>query len=358
MITLDIVHHRLHNQRISRIKFDQPNQVVSWFGAIQAQDYSGAKWAVAQRTKGLTNAAIEQAFMEGEILRTHILRPTWHFVTPEDILWMLALTAPRVRAALAYMDRQLELDKAIFKRSNAALVKALKGGKQLTRVELASALQRNGINTDGPRLGHIMIHAELDGIVCSGGRRGKQFTYALLDRRAPQARILERDEPLAELTKRYFTSHGPATLQDFVWWSGLTTNNARNGIELIKSELELEVMNGQAYWFTNSTPPAKDQSPAAYLLSNYDEYLVGYADRSSMFDISHTDKLDSRASVLAQHTIMIDGQVAGTWKRTLKKNEVIIELIPFTVLTKAENQAVITSTQQYGKFLELPVVLA
>ena len=357
MITLDIVHHRLHNQRISRIKFDQPNQVVSWFGAIQAQDYSGAKWAVAQRTKGLRDTAIEQAFVDGEILRTHILRPTWHFVTPTDIRWMLTLTASRVRAALAYMDRQLGLDQATFKKSNAALVKALRDSKQLTRSELTSVFQQAHINVDGLRLGHILMHAELDGIVCSGGRRGKQFTYALLDERAPQAKILEHDDALAELTKRYFSSHGPATVQDFVWWSGLTTADARNGLELIKSKLPHEVTNGQTYYFPDLTP-VEDKSPTAYLLPNYDEYVVGYTDRTAMFDISHTDKLDARASVLAQYTIVIDGQVAGTWKRTLKKSEVVVELVPFTVLTKAENEAVIAAAQQYGKFLELPVVLA
>src|SRR6266498_1240353 len=184
-MALDILRQRLHNQLLSQTKFIQPSQVVAWLGAVQSQDYAGAKWALAQRTEGLTDAAIEQAFADGEILRTHVLRPTWHFVTPTDIRWMLELTAPRVRAAMAYMDRQLALDKAIFKKSNAALVKALRDSKQLTRSELTSVFQQAHINVDGLRLGHILMHAELDGIVCSGGRRGKQFTYALLDERAP-----------------------------------------------------------------------------------------------------------------------------------------------------------------------------
>jgi hypothetical protein len=355
-MALDIIRHRLHNQLLSQTKFTQPSQVITWLGAVQSQDYAGAKWALAQRTKGLTDAVIEQAFAEGNFLRTHVLRPTWHFVTPEDIRWMLMLTAPRVLTLLAYMDRQLKLEKTIFKRTNAVLANALKGGKQLTRAELESSLQNSGINTDGLRLGHILMHAELEGVICSGARRGKQFTYALLDERAPQARTLERDEALAELTKRYFTGHGPATLQDFAWWSGLTMPDARKGIEFVKSQFEYEVVEDQAYWFVASMPTRKP-SPTVYLLPDYDEYTVGYTDRTAIFDIAHTDKLDARGSVLAQYSIMIDGQVAGTWKRNIKKDEVVIELAPFTALTHDQNQAIIMATEQYGNFLDLPVKL-
>ena len=356
-MTLDILQQRLHNQLLSQTKFTQPSQVVAWLGAVQSQDYAGAKWALAQRTNGLTDAVIEQAFAQGEILRTHVLRPTWHFVTPVDIRWMLALTAPRVRAAMAYMNRQLGLDAAIFEKSNAALTKALRGNEQLTRSELGQILQKAGIPVDGLHLGHLMGRAELDGIICSGVRRGKQHTYALLEERAPQAKSLEPDEALAELTKRYFTSHGPATLPDFVWWSGLTTTDARKGIEFVKSQFDHEVVDDQTYWFIASGSTRK-LSPTVHLLPDYDEYTVGYTDRAEIFDITHSNKLDARGSVLAQYSIMINGQVAGTWKRTIKKNEVLIELVPFIMLTDDQNQAIIAATQQYGKFLELPVVLA
>jgi len=202
-----------------------------------------------------------------------------------------------------------------------------------------------------------MGHAELDQVICSGGRKGKQFTYALLEERAPQASRLERDAALAELTRRYFRSHGPATLQDFVWWSGLTTTDARKGMEAVKPEFEQETIADQTYWFSASTL-AKNSSDSAYLLPSYDEYTVGYRDRSAIFDGSHIDKLAAfRESILAQ-VIVLDGQVSGTWKRTLKKKEVIIELDPFMVPSKAQNQAVIAAAQRYGKFLQLPVVLA
>jgi hypothetical protein len=356
-MALDIVQRRLHNQLLSKTKFTQPSQVVAWLGAIQSQDYAGAKWAVAQRTNGLTDPAIEQAFARGEILRTHVMRPTWHFVTPEDIRWMLALTAPRVRTAMAYTYRQLGLNTPIFKKSNAVLTRALRGNQQLTRSKLVHILQKDGVPADGLRMGLLMIQAELDGIICSGGRRGKQHTYALLDERAPQAKTLVRDEALAELTKRYFRGHGPATLQDFVWWSGLTMNDVRKGIDFLKSQLACEIFDQQTYWFIPSGTK-KNSSPIVHLLPNYDEYTVAYTDRMSIFDVTHTDKLDSRGNIIFQYAMVLDGLVIGTWKRTIKKNEVVINLAPFTTLTEDQNQAVIAATQQYGKFLELPVVLA
>ena len=238
MINLDIAHRRLHNQHITRRTLETPQALVEWLGAVQAQDFAAAKWALGLRLQGVTDDDIEQAFTDGAILRTHVMRPTWHFVSPADIRWLLALTAPRVHAASAYSNRKLELDDAMFRCTHAVLANALQGGKQLTRDELASALQQAGIVTEGEqRVTHIMMRAELDGIICSGARRGKQFTYALLAERAPQARSLARDEALAELTMRYLMSHGPATIQDFVWWSGLTVADARAGLAMVTSYL-------------------------------------------------------------------------------------------------------------------------
>jgi Winged helix DNA-binding domain len=178
---------------------------VEWLGAVQAQDFAAAKWALGLRLQGVTDDDIEQAFIDGAILHTHVMRPTWHFVSPADIRWLLALTAPRVHAASASYNRKLELDDAVFRCTHAVLANALQGGKQLTRDELASALQQAGIATEGEqRVTHIMMRAELDGIICSGARRGQQFTYALLAERAPHARMLARDEALAELTRRYW----------------------------------------------------------------------------------------------------------------------------------------------------------
>jgi hypothetical protein len=199
VLTRDLLRHRFANQQLTQATLQQPGEVVAWLGAVQAQDYAGARWALGQRLRDVTDEAIETAFADGSILRTHLLRPTWHFVAPADIRWLLALTAPRVVAALAYNDRALGLDAAVFARSNDVIARALEGGRQLTRPELERALGRAGIATNGQVLAHLLMHAELDGVVCSGPRRGKQFTYVLLEERVPPARCLARDESLAEL---------------------------------------------------------------------------------------------------------------------------------------------------------------
>jgi len=360
MPTFDLLHHRLYNQHLLGPKFETATEVVSHFGAVQAQDYAGAKWAVSQRTPGLTDADLDRALADGSILRTHVLRPTWHFVTPADIRWLLALTAPRLKAAGASRWRQLGLDEALFKRSSAALLKALRDGQHLTRLELAAALDRAGIAMDvEQRLSHILMRAELDSLICSGGRRGKQFTYALLDERAPAAKSLPRDEALAQLILRYFNSHGPATAQDFAWWSGLTLTDARRGLESIKDQLRHEVVDDQDYWLAASDIHATAAAPTALLLPAFDEYTVAYADRSAIFDAAHTEQLDMRNAGLAlSQTVLIRGKIVGNWKRTVQKNAVLMELNPFRPLTKTEQRAITQAAELFGAFLELPVVWA
>lgn len=357
IMAFTITSYRLHNQRLSETEFTNPVDVVNWFGAVQSQDFAGAKWAIGLRAKGLSEADVEQAFAVGSILRTHVMRPTWHFVTPADIRWMLTLTAPRVRALMAYNDRQWKIDKATIKKSNTVLAKTLRGGKQLTRTDLATILQKNGINTDELRLTHLVMHAELEGIICSGARQGKQFTYALLEERAPQAKTLANDEAVVALARRYFQSHGPATLKDFLWWSGLSATDAKRGLEEIKSALEHDEVNGESYWFIPTIIKAVKGSPRAYLLPNYDEYTVGYTKRDAIFDATHTDKLDSRGSVLAQHVILSAGQIIASWKRTLQKKSVAIESKLFVTLKQAEKKAIIQAAERYANFLNLPFSL-
>jgi len=355
--SLDIAQHRLYQQRLTANPFEKPAEVVDWLVAVQSQDYFGAKWALGLRMLGAHDADIDRAFNEGTILRTHVMRPTWHFVTPADIRWLLALTAPRVHAVNATMYRKLELDNASFKRSRAALTKALQSGQQLTREELRSALEKAGIAAEsGQRLAYIVMQAELDGLICSGPRRGKQFTYALLEERVPSVAPLQRDEALAELTQRYFTSRGPATVQDFAKWSGLTGNDAKRGLEIVKTQLQHEVIDGKDYWFSPHASSATFVSPTAYLLSVYDEYITGYKDRSMIGEAELIAKLFTMGNAL-NYIIVLDGDIVGTWKRTLTKHEVTIESNVFTPLTKAQKRAVATAAQRYGAFLKLPVVL-
>jgi hypothetical protein len=357
-MSIDLTRQRLYHQKLSHTTFKQPEQVVEWLGVVQAQDYAAAKWAVAQRAKSLTDEDLDQALASGSIIRTHILRSTWQFVSPKDVRWMLKLTAPRILAQSASYFRSSKLDTAIFKRSNAVLTKALQDGKQLTRAELVTILRKNGVgSTDLLQFTYLLIYAELQGILCSGGRQGKQFTYALLEEQVPPYPMLEHDLALAELARRYFLSHGPATLKDYTWWSGLTVKDAREGLEMIKSTLEHEVFEDQTYWFASSRVVKKEKEIRAYLLPNYDEYMVGYTDRSAIHDVQHNAKLDARKNFLFNNVIVIHGQVVGTWKRTIQKSSVIVELNPFRAFSKPEKQAIKSAVDQYGIFLNMPAIL-
>ena len=357
MKNFDITRLRLHNQGLSEFRFANPGDVVKQLGAVQAQDYAGAKWALGQRMQDTTDAVIDQSFNNGEILRTHIMRPTWHFVTPSDIRWMLMLTGPRVQAGNGFMYRKTEMDKAVIRKSYRVLERVLSGNKHLTRNELGSAFEKAGILAEGQRLGYFMMSAELDGIICSGPRKGRQFTYALLEERVAQVKALTRDEALAELMKRYFATRGPATLKDFTWWSGLSMADAKNGIEMVKSQFVNEVFNGQTYWFAETKLPAKKNSPTAYLLPNYDEYFIGFKDRSAIGEVASRSNIDESSPALIAHVIILDGQIIGGWKRTLKKDAVVVELNLITNLTKAEKRAIAEAANLYGQFLGLAIQL-
>ncbi len=262
MANRDIAHQRLHNQHISRADFEKPSDVIAWLGAAQGQDYLGVLWAIGLRMRHATEASIEQAIADKTIVRTWPMRGTLHYVAAKDIRWLLKLMEPRAIASSAFRNRQLELDDATFKKSNAVLVRKLEGGKQLTRPELASALERAGISTANYRLAHILYRASILRLICFGARRGKQLTFTLFDEWVPQSKAIERDEALAELAKRYFTSHGPATLNDFIWWSGLRVADARDGLEMIKPQFMQEVARDQTYWFSQSAPIKKDSTKA------------------------------------------------------------------------------------------------
>jgi hypothetical protein len=356
MMTLDIIRHRLHNQLLSQTKCAEPALVVEQFGAIQAQDYAGAKWALGQRLESATDAAIEKAFSEGKILRTHVMRPTWHFVAPADIRWLLMLTAPRVHAGSTFMYRRLELDRAIIKKSYKVLEKTLQGNKQLTRAELGTAFEKAGIATaEGQRLAYFMMSAELDGVICSGARKGKQFTYTLLEERVPTVKPLKRDEALAKLVQRYFLTRGPATLQDFTWWSGLTMADAKKGIEMVKAHFVSEILDDQVYWFADSISPIQEKSPTAHLLPNYDEYFIGFKDRSAIGKLVHPLRPEENGVALNAHIIIMDGQIVGGWRRTIARNAVILERKLLTELTKSEERALAREADRYSDFLQLPV---
>lgn len=340
---------RLHNQRLLGEPFERPEDAVAWLGAVQAQDYGGAKWGLAQRLNGTDDAALDEAFNRGAILRTHAMRPTWHFLAPTDIRWILALTSPRVHALCAYQNRKLELDARLLVRCSNLLVNALRDGRQRTRDELREELHRARIPADGPRMAQIVMYAELEGLVCSGPRRGRQFTYMLLDERVPPAPTLDRDAALAELVRRYFASHGPATPHDFAWWSGLSVTETRRGLAMLGTMLTSAPVDDRTYWFAPDVSRGR-RGVRAHLLPNYDEY-GGYREYSLIFE-SATAK-----SMVFTHNVVIDGRIAGTWKRTLEKHRAVVEMKTFAPLAGAARATVDAALRRYGRFLNLPIEL-
>lgn len=346
---------RLANQSISPSRFSSPHDVVAWFGAMQAQDFAAAKWALGLRLTHATAESVEEAFNQGEILRTHVMRPTWHFVAPEDIRWLLALTAPRVHAFNGSSYQRSGLDKAIFQRSNAILEKALQGGKQLTRTELDTILQQAGIPTQNLGLAYTLMQAELDGIICSGPRRGKQFTYMLLDERVPKTKVLDRDDALAALTKRYFFSHGPAQIQDLVWWSGLTTTDAKRGIELNEDHITSEVIDGKTYWF-KSLQESDATSQTVFLLPAFDEYFVAYKDRSAILDPKYAKHLNAGGGMV-NGSLVVRGKMVGGWKRTFQNNGVVISVELYEKIAAVHKRGIKEAAKRYGQFLNLPIRL-
>jgi hypothetical protein len=352
MTVSDIRGLRLQNQHLATPQFTQPADLVYYMGAIQSQDYAGAKWAIAQRLKGATDKLLEDAFSNGDILRTHVMRPTWHFVHPNDIRWMTQLTAPRVMTIAGTQHRQHKLDHTIFSKCEKAILQAMEGGKQLTRDEIAEALEQAGVATTEQRFIHIMMQMELIGLVCSGGRQGKQSTYTLLDERVPATKPFDKQEALAALAERYFISHGPATLQDFVWWSGLTVADAKAGLESVKHKLVSAGLNGNNYWFAELESLPISKSHGVFLLPNYDEYIVSYKDRSVTISASNLNKADPRGTIF-NHTIVANGKIIGIWKRVIGKSKVDLELIPFQPFSKANQTAIAMAAKRYTKFLGL-----
>jgi hypothetical protein len=356
MPTINICNQRLVTQHLVTQRLEKASDVVQMLGAVQAQDYQGAKWALSQRARGLRDEEIEKELSDGAILRTHVLRPTWHFVTAGEIRWMLALTGPRVKALLGNYDRQLELDAKLLSRSRVLMMRALKGGKHLTRAELAKALQKGGVRSDGTqRLAHIVMHAELDGLICSGARRGKQFTYALLDERAPPTKDLSRDEALYALGMRYFATRGPATEDDFVWWSGLIKRDAKAFIESAGGALQSETIAGRVYWFVPPVVKAKIKSPLVHLLSNFDEYFIGLRDRSAIHNTLKASRVAASFNALSGHLITINGQLVGGWTRSFHGKAVAVALAPLTRLTGAEKLALNAQVARYADFLGMPL---
>ena len=353
MQPLEIVRRRLHEQRLTGEPFATPAEAVAWSGAVQAQEYAEALWSLGMRVRDGRAADIEAACDRGELLRTHVLRPTWHFVAAADLRWLLRLTGPRVQAKSAARYRELGLDESMLAHAGETLAATLADGAPRIRRELAAALEAAGIDSSGQRIAHIVMHAELAGIVASGPRRGKQHTYLPLEGRVPPAPARSHEDDVAALVVRYFESHGPATLRDFAWWSGLTTADAKAGIAAAGDRLTSVPSADGTPWIASAQPAAgtPPRSSGAFLLGTYDEAVVGYRDLRNVPARGRPD------STLLARPIVIDGRTVGRWTRRLGRREVTVHAALDVTPSARQLAALRAAADRFGTFIGLPARL-
>jgi len=345
----DIAKIRLVNQQIAAGMFTSPAELVGWMGAMQAQDYNMVKWAIGLRLQNSDLEDIEKAIERGEIVRTHLLRPTWHFVAAGDLRRLIELTAPQLKSGSRSRHKDLGLTTKLISKSNKIIWEALKGGQYLTRKELNPLFEAAGFKNENNLFAHLLFVAELDGLICSGPSKGNQHTYALLEERIPAAPNLSRDAALEKLARTYFSSHGPATLMDFIWWSGLPVKDARNALDIIKYDFISENMGAQTYWFSENLSQ-KNEKNTVHLLPAYDEFLISYKDRSASVTVTDQQKSISNNGIF-RPVIVVNGEVAGIWKRTEKPAKVAIEILFFKAPAKWVKERAEKSALQFARFL-------
>ncbi len=340
---------RLLNQQLVLPRFTTPVELVRWFGAVQAQDYVGSLWAVGQRLPSAVESDVEDAIASRAIVRTWPMRGTLNFVAAEDARWMLRLLTPRVIAGSAGRCRQLELDAGALARSGKILGRALDGGRTLTRPQAYAALERGGVSPAGQRGAHVIGHLAQQGLICFGPRKEGQQTFVLFEDWVPRSPDVSREAALAAVATRYFASHGPATLQDFAWWSGLRVADAQAGIAEAGAQLVRETHDGRSYWAASATSDGQWRRPVAALLPPWDEYLVAYRGRESA--LGHLPAKDRLTMIVGNSLVIIDGRVRGTWKRTLTASAVKVTIQFWGRATDGDRRAVTKAAVLYGRFL-------
>lgn len=354
-----LVTTRLKNQQLLHPTLDDPADVVKWFGAMQAQDYLASLWGIGCRTHHSIEKDVEQAIIDRKIVRSWPLRGTLHFVSANDIHWMLELSKARIDSKHGNrIKKDYNLNEKVFTRCKKILEKALTNNQFLTRDELYEVLEKSKISTGLQRGLHIISELARDGFICFGARKGKQQTFVLLDSWIRSPKKIKRDEGIVKLAERYFTSHGPATLSDFTWWSGLSPAEAKSGLEQIKSNLHHEDLDGNRFWMSSSALSSqKTNASTIHLLPSFDEYVISYANRSAVLEDMYFRKMVFTSNGIFNPVVVINGHVVGLWKRSFKNKGVEIDLKPFTSFSETQRKGILLSAKRYGEFVGYNVEL-
>lgn len=333
METTDIHKIRLYNQLLMGTNLRKPEEIVSYMGAMQSQAFDMAKWAIGARLPGLTNQCVDQAISTHKIIRTHVLRPTWHFASAEDIHWMLELSSPRLKPIYLGYGKSIGVDQGYVLKNFHLVEKLLEKEDHLTRQEIIKRLVLDGIDMNSHKLNQLVVFGELEGVICSGEVKGNKHSYCLLQKHLPRVHFPTKEEAIEKLTRRFFTSHAPATLQDFIWWSGMRISDAKKGLELIKDDFVSEEINGRTFWMKNDLSIPRADEDSALLLPQFDEYVVSYKDRSEIIEDQHYAKVMTKNGLFSP-TIMLNGEIVGSWKKVTKNKKVDVELSFFNKTNK------------------------
>lgn len=351
----DLVKRRRQNQRIEGVKAESPEEAVRWMGAIQAQEYNHALWAIGLRTKAATKKDVEEAIVENRIIRTWPMRGTLHFIVPEEARWLLNLSKERMRQKSQSRMKELDLDDPLIEYCKGILSEELQDKRLRTRQELFASLEKEGIGTKDQKGYHILERIAQDGVISMGPMVEKKQSFMLLENVSPHQPEIPREEALGKLARRYFTSRGPATVHDFAWWAGLLIEDARKGIEIIRGNLISEIFGGKEFWVLGNEEEEKiDQAPKVRFLPAFDEYLIGYKDRSEVLKHELFGEIVPSKNGMFSPIIVVDGKVTGIWKPTMRKNGVDLDLnffIPFSY----EKELIYQEANRYSDFMGLPL---
>ncbi|HYO88212.1 MAG TPA: winged helix DNA-binding domain-containing protein [Candidatus Limnocylindrales bacterium] len=353
----EIAYQRLRQQGLVESPYQSPADAVSWLGAVQAQEYPASLWSLGLRLRATNAQVVEAALHDHSMLRTWAMRGTLHYLSAYDAGWILRLVGPDIIKGSARRYRQLELDEHTLARSTAQITNALNDSEMLTRHELFSLLDRAGLATTGQRGVYMLQRASLEGRIAQGVQKGRDPTFYAFTPTLPQNPRFSRETALVELALRYFTSRGPATLDDFRWWSGLRAAEARAALDGAQKQLVQESVDGRSYyWLAHDSRPPAQPAPVAHLLPAYDEYLIGYKDRSASVEPAHASRVQMANGLGA--TVIVNGQVIGTWRRKVCKSAIVIDAAPFSPWSEADVTLISQATERYGAFFGRPAQLS
>lgn len=342
---------RLSSQGLSVARASSPVEAVGWMLALQGQDYPGVQWSVGLRVPGATLADVEAACDRGEIVRSWPLRGTLHLVRADDLPWLLDLTATRAIASAAARRDALGITLTEVERAREVAADALPGRTALSRAALLGAIEAGGVSIAGQRGYHLLWYLAQTGTLVLGPTDGRQQTFVRLEAWVPRPRRLERDEALGELALRFFRSHGPATVEDLVRWSGLTVRDIRRGVAVAGSTLTSIEAAERSYLIAAEAADVADQPDGVRLLPGFDEYVLGYRDRTAVLAPEFSDAIVPGGNGMFRATIVEDGEVVGTWSRTIGARRVVVEGVPFAGLSERGRAELEDAAAGYGRFV-------